>query len=116
MAQDDLNDIEELLRIASSSPSTEKEIRKSSVDNYIKKFNIKAGTTKVPSRVIYYHYYMWKKKNRESRLWFFKAFSKHFEPCILKKERAYLLDPEPFDLSMEYNFKARALIRKQRNG
>lgn len=116
MEQGNLSDkeLEELLKIASSTPSS-KARKTTSVDTFISKFQIKSGTSKIPNHIIYYKYCMWKKTNRESKNWFFRSFSSNFESGRGPNGRYYLLDPEPFDLSMEYHFKARAFLRKQRS-
>jgi hypothetical protein len=111
------DEIEKLLEIAERTerrPSKYK-TKDGQVDRYIEENNIKAGKTRVPGYIIYFHYFTWKEYNRRSRQSFFRAFGKFFEKTQIQHGTGFFLDPAPFDLTPEGYFKARALLRRERN-
>lgn len=116
MVQDNSTDnIEELLKIAESG-SEKVRFANTEVEKFIHECGITDGDTKVPTYTIYYHYYLWKnKKKTMSRRRFFLQFKKHFERIQTSDGKGYLLNSEPFDLSVEGFFKARALLRRERH-
>ena len=119
MPQNLADNIEKLLEIAETAPEEKSEQPKTSeVDRYIKKLSIKEGDTKIPKYVVYYHYYHWRTDSRRrlSRAKFYREMNKYFDTTRVKDSAAYSLDPEPFDTSIEGYFKARALLRRQRDG
>lgn len=83
---------------------------------FIKESSIEQGETKVPAYFIWYEYYKWSRnKKRLSKTKFFIEFSKHFEKKRQHDTNAYLLNNEPFDLSTDGYFAARALVRRERD-
>ncbi len=116
MAQDDY-DLEKLLEIASSGkPTGIKTENSKKVDKFIRKHGIKSGDTFIPNFIIYHFYLLNTPKNRMPKMTFFKGMARNFEPLSRKRNRGYMLDPEPFDLSQENYFKARAAMRNGRIG
>jgi len=111
------DDVEALLKLAESS--TEKvKFEDTEVEKFINECSIISGDTKVATYIVYYKYYKWKvnKRKLKARCPFFKQFKKHFENVQTDDGRGYLLNPEPFDISQEGYFKARALLRRERDG
>lgn len=118
MAQNDYSDkeLEKLLEIASQKSKSEiTDFKKTDVERFIDKFQIEAGDTFVHNVIIYYTYWKSKQRDRMSRHAFFKRFSQYFDGHFKQNERGYLLNPEPFDISLEGRFNARNLLRKERN-
>jgi len=111
------DDIEELLKIAESSKTPVKHDN-TGAEIYIRDFEIKSGETKVSTYIIYYHYWsnLKNKTKLMSRRAFFIQFKKYFERVQTSDGKGYLLDPEPYDLTVQGFFKARALLRRERNG
>jgi len=87
------------------------------VIRFINECNVERGGTRVMTYMIYYRYYRWKtnKRNMVSRTAFFLEFAKHFDRKRVGDGRVYLVNPEPFDLSTEGFFAARALLRRERD-
>lgn len=113
--QDNLSELEELLALAESDTATNKPRKKNHVDYYIKKFGIESSDTeKVANLIIYRHYAMWRKRNRLSRIGFFREFSKFFDRTQDNTTRYYKIAAEPFDTSQEGMFKARTHLRKEK--
>lgn len=110
------NELKKLLELAESSNEKVK-FEDTEIEQYIHENNIEKGTVKISSDLIYYSYYRWKlfKKDRISRRKFFVQFKKHFEGVRTSYGKGYLLNPEPFDLTQEGYFRARALLRRERD-
>lgn len=111
------NEIDKLLEIATKvtpvkvkKPKTNPEI-----DQFIQELKIIAGKSKVPTSIIYYHYFAWKKIRLISRKKFLSYFKTKFEKTRTDHGIGYLLNPKPFDLSPQGFFKARALLRRERD-
>ena len=115
--QNDYNDkeLEKLLEIASKEKTDSNQFKKTDVERFIQKMDIEDGNTFVHNVIIYYTYWNNKQRDRMSRTAFFKRFSNYFTSTSKANERGYLLNPEPFDLTIEGRFKARNLLRKERN-
>jgi len=114
----DDKELQKLLEIAERPKATKTKeviVRDTDVERYIKKCKIASGETFVANEIIYHHYWRSKSRDRITRAAFFKRFAKYFKRTDTSKGRGYMLDPEPFDLSVEGFFKARALLRKERN-
>lgn len=112
---DETTDIDKLMEIATSS-SEKVEFEDTEVEKFIHDFGIQAGDTRVPTYTIYYHYDVWRKqRKRRGRKTFFNQFNKHFEKIKDTYGMVYMLDPEPFDMTPEGYFKARKLVRKEKN-
>lgn len=111
-------ELEKLLEIAESEPQKETVQRDTDVEKFIKKLDIQDGELFVPNYVLYYTYYHSRKSKTNytiPKASFLKRFSKYFKSSMKSRERGYYLNEGPFDVSLEGKFKARALIRKQRN-
>lgn len=109
-------DLQKLLDIAESKKVSIDEVSMSTdVERYIKKYQITVGDTFIKNYIIYYHYWKSKQRDRMSRKSFFKRFARYFDKYMIGGDRGYYLDPEPFDLTIEGSFKARALLRKERS-
>lgn len=111
------DDIEKLLEIAESS-NEKVQFDNNEVVEYINEHNIEPGDTKVPGYIIYYHYWnqLKNKRTRLTRRIFFRYFKNHFEKKPTTDGAGYLLNPEPFDMTVGGYFKARGLLRRERNG
>jgi hypothetical protein len=82
---------------------------------FIEELGITSGTAKVPTYTLYYTYVLWRDKRKKlSRLLFFRETAKHFERVQGKGTNNYLLNAEPFDLTPEGFFAARAQLRRER--
>lgn len=83
---------------------------------FVYEFDIKAGTTRVPSIIIFHKYLEWmgKYKKKESQAVFFYNFKQMFERHRTNKLNSYLLDPTPFDLSDDNMWRIRKKIRQQK--
>lgn len=115
--QDSITDkeLEKLLEIAERPKEKKQVIQKDTdVERYIKKFEIKEGDTFVAGYIIYYHYWKSKQRDRMSRVAFFRRFAKYFNSIYKQRAKGYMLDPEPYDLTTEGYFKARALLRREK--
>lgn len=115
MAHRNLNELEELLKLAEASNAELVELKNTDVNKYIKHFNIKAGKDFVRTYIVYYHYRQWRKTNNMSRLKFLKQFNYIFKKEKKNNEFGYYLDSEPFDITIEGYFKARAFLRRERS-
>lgn len=107
------DDLTKLLEIAESKkveePKTNPEI-----DLFIKELQIKSGNKRIPTSIIYLEYYYWKKTHHISRQKFFNYFKTKFKKTTTDHGVGYLLDDKPFDISPVGFFRARALMRKER--
>ena len=118
MQQDDSHiDLDSLMEIATSSNEP---IKKDNPEvlKFISEFGLESGDTRVPACTIYYKYYCWKREKGQrkklSRNMFFRELSTHFKRKLIDKSIHYYLNPEPFDLTQEEYFAARALLRRER--
>lgn len=110
-----MDDINKLLEIAESGDEKVR-FANTEVEKFIHEMGIESGDTKVPTYTVYYHYYIWKKKrNAMSRVAFFRRFKPHFKQYHHGDTKGYLLNAEPFDLTTMGFFKARALLRRERD-
>jgi hypothetical protein len=114
MAQRNLSDadLELLLEIAEASDRDLIELKNTDVNRYVKKFNIKPGNDFVRGYIVYYHYYNSKVDKKMTRVNFLRQFSLVFEKVKKGNEHGFMLDGEPYDLTTEGYFKARALFRR----
>lgn len=114
--QDSTIDLDKLLEIAESSEEPVK-FEDTEAEKYIAAEGIESGDKRIPTFTIYYHYHCWNKNKKKllTRRKFFLQFKKHFQSIQTSDGKAYLLNPEPFDLTREGYFKARALLRRERS-
>jgi len=122
MANLSKKELDKLMDIATSSkePIVYEKEDNPEVKKFIDEVGIEAGDTKVDTVFIYYLYFIWKSgkanaRQKVRRLEFLKIFEKHFEKTKSAYSVAFLLNPEPFDLSPEGYFAARAQLRRERN-
>lgn len=91
-----------------------------SIDRFIKDLDLKTGLEKIPTHVIYYTYikkwYNKVKDKKANKIVFFRAFNKRFTQYRTNKQRYYLLDPTPFDLSREGLLESENFDRRQASG
>jgi len=122
MSEDNSKTVEELIELARSPGRGQIRTEKpTDTHRFIVKYNIAPGPSFVPCIVIYARYLEWCEQRRSkpiSKINFFRDFSKVYEAVhrpylISKDERGYLLDGEPFNLTLEYFQKQRQ--RKQRD-
>jgi len=107
-------DIQKLLDIATSSNKPVKHDNPE-VLQFIDELGIVPGTTKVPTYTLYYTYILWRGNRKKlSRLLFFRETAKHFDRVQGSGTNNYLLNAEPFDLTPEGFFAARAQLRRER--
>ena len=112
---DSITDIDSLLNIASAPKPKKIKKEDPEVLNFINEVGIKSGKTRVPTYIIYYRYTLWKKNKLKTRKLFFKHFAIHFKKTQVHHGVGYLLNGDPFDLTPQGFFKARALLRKERH-
>jgi len=84
---------------------------------FIYDLNIKHGDTKVPAQVIYHTYKHWRgmQNKRQSKPFFFRDFSKYYDPVRISSGIVYMLNPKPFDLSPEAYWLIRSEIRNEKS-
>jgi hypothetical protein len=85
------------------------------IDEFIAANKIKSGRTRVPTYIIYYHYFLWKNTRLVKRKQFINYFKTKFEKTRTIDGVGFLLSPTGFDLSPTGFFKARAYLRKERD-
>lgn len=110
-------DLDTLLDIASAPKLKKVKPKKTypEIDTFISEFKIEAGKKKIPTYVIYYKYYLWKKQARIPRLKFLQYFKTKFQKIKTDDGMGFLLNPKPFDLTPQGYFKARAILRNERD-
>lgn len=101
-----LEKIDELEKGGKESPSSSFDKQKKiprSVTDFIKEFEIKLGTDRIPVYKVYYDYISWERfqSTKLSKIEFSRQFSKFFESGRGNQGRYYLLDKDSFDLSEE---------------
>lgn len=111
-------DVEILLEIA-SKPKVRK-VRPpktySEIDQFIQEVGVIAGRKKIPTYIIYYRYFLWKKSAPLiPRDKFFKYFKTKFEKCKTSDGVGYKISPKGFDMSPGGFFRARAQLRKEKD-
>jgi len=90
-----------------NAPSSSK-IKDSTVDRFIKEFNLRSGLDKIGNDIIYFYYKVKLKGSfKLRRVPFFRELSKHFAKTRVGKRRYYLMDGTSFDLSRETREEAR---------
>lgn len=81
---------------------------------FIRKFDLKPGSNKVPTYMIYYQFAQWHQKQWRN-LWgkeeFFRTFKKHFEQKRSGNQRFYMIN-DALDLSEEMYEKAKKYEQK----
>lgn len=110
-------DLDALLNIA-STPKVKKVKPKKTypeIDSFISEFKIESGKKKIPTYVIYYKYHLWKQTQRLPRLKFLQYFKTKFQKIKTDDGMGFLLNPKPFDLTPQGYFKARAILRRERD-
>jgi hypothetical protein len=108
------DDIQKLLEIATSSNEPIKHDNPE-VLQFIEELGITSGTAKVPTYTLYYTYVLWRDKRKKlNRPTFFKETAKYFDRVQGSGTNNYLLNAEPFDLTTEGFFAARAQLRRER--
>lgn len=111
-------DLDSLLELAADKPK-KKRVRKvtqiKDVDEFIAANKIVSGRTKVPTDLIYFHYFLWKKTRLVNRTEFFRYFKTKFKQSRNTYGLCYLLNHHAFDLTPQGYFRARAYFRKQRD-
>lgn len=112
----DDNELDKLMKIATSSNKPIKHDNPE-VLRFIEECGIKSGTKKIYTFMLYYRYYQWSdnKKKVLGRTAFFKETVKHFDRKRDVDGNVYLLNEEPFDLSTDGYFAARALMRREKH-
>lgn len=107
---------EDLIKLASGATVDENELQITESAKFIYSLNIRHGDIKIPAQLIYYTYKQWKgwDKKPQPKPYFFRDFSKYFEQVRTKDGINYLLDPKPFDLSIETYFLMRKDLRDRR--
>jgi len=111
------DDLDKLLELASAKPKVQEKKPQSNpeIDKFIQELNILAGKKKVPTYVVYYSYYLWKKTRLIPRRKFINYFKTKFEKIKTDDGIGFLLNAKSFDLTPQGFFKARALLRKEQH-
>lgn len=105
-------ELEELLRIASSSPEEVEPLNEA--EKFVFSLGIKPGNTRITTSHVYYTYKQWTKDPPLSKRTFLQQFRKLFKQKRTKSIRFYKLSPEPFDMSDETYYLVRAEVRQER--
>lgn len=108
-------EIKKLTEIATSG-APEDDTQLHEVDRFIISCGIKEGEAQVFSNVVWLAYCEWAEKPMNRAL-FYRAFCKRFTRLRKKswdRSPYYLLNPEPFDLSMDAKFKIYKRLRTLR--
>jgi hypothetical protein len=97
-----------------------KNVDENSVNRFISDLEIKTGLERIPTFVIYFAYKkIWFNKVKDkkvNKIVFFRAFNKLFTQFRSNKQRYYLLDPTPFDLSREGLLEAEHFDKRLKSG
>ncbi len=97
--------IEEIEKGGKESPSSFDQEKKAprSITDFIKTFEIKDGTDKIPTYKVFYDYISWERfsSTKLSKIEFGRQFKKFFESGRGNRGRFYYLDAESFDVSNE---------------
>lgn len=118
MAQRNSNeDIDKLLEIASAPKVRKVKPIKTNpeIDKFIADSVILPGKTRVPTYMVYYRYYLWKKIKLVPRLKFINYLKTKFEKTRTDDGVGFLLNPKGFDLTPQGFFRARAHLRRERD-
>ena len=111
-----LDDIDKLIELAENIKPVVKEPKTHpEIDEFIEYLKIKSGRKRVPSHIIYFHYYLWQPKRRVSRRTFITYFKTKFKQTKTDHGIGFFLDPRPFDLTPQGFFRSRAFMRKERD-
>lgn len=105
-------DIDKLLEQATAAPTVKPILE---IDQFIVDKKIASGHKRVPTYVIYYTYFLWKKHHLVSRNKFFKYFKTKFKKTRTDHGVGYALNAKSFDLTPQGFFLARAHFRKERD-
>lgn len=108
--------IEDLVALAQGAKPEDIAEKISEAAKFIYEMNIKHGDAKIPAALIYHTYKCWKgwDQKRQSKPFFFRDFSKYFDPHRTTDGMCYLLNPKPFDLSDETYWLIRAEMRNEK--
>jgi hypothetical protein len=111
------DNIEALLEIATRpKPIKVKKIKiYPDIDQFILEEKIVSGKKKIPTYMVYYRYFLWKKTRLVNRRKFLNYFKTKFEKTHTTDGIGYYLSPTGFDLTPIGFFKARAFLRKERD-
>lgn len=103
-------ELQKLLELAVSEGPEGEDALLSDVERFILLKGIKPGTALVPAAFIWLMYkeFLGNPEMTHDQGWFFRSFSKRFQRKRWGHTRYYLLDPEPFDLSLDTYWRARA--------
>jgi hypothetical protein len=97
-------------------PSSFKE--NSSVNRFIREWDIGPGKDRIPTYIIFYTYrVLWdgiNRLNKTNKINFFRTFAKHFEQVRTGKNRYYLLDGSKFDMSRKGKLEAKHYEQTQK--
>lgn len=116
--QKSLNDlhIDDLLKIA-SQPSVKKVKKPKTnpeIDKFISENQIISGRRRIPTYIIYYRYFLWKQTRLIPRRKFLEYFKTKFEKVQTIDGVGFLLNPKGFDLTPGGFFRARKLLRDEK--
>lgn len=114
------NNIDDLLAIIEEDASPKKEDspqeskrQNKKVIRFIKEKEIKVGTVKIPTYIIYYHFAQWCSGERPGKTEFFRTFSQFFEQKRNTKQRYYLLN-DSLEIGYEIEQKANHFKSKRK--
>lgn len=111
--QQDKDEIQKLLELASSGPADEPYIELNEAERFALSCGVTSGETRVLFLQVYLAYYNWSDKPLQM-LPFAHQFRKLFHQIKRDHSRYYLLNPEPFDLTADTYFKVRKQLRETR--
>jgi hypothetical protein len=116
--------LDELLKLVDEAEQKQQRSVKNkdenSVNRFISDLEIKTGLERIPTFVIYYTYKkVWFNKVKDkkvNKIVFFRAFNKLFTQHRTNKQRYYLLDGDPFDLTREGLLEAENFDKRLKSG
>lgn len=116
--------LEDLLKLVDEAEDKQQRSVKNkdenSVNRFISDLDIKTGLERIPTFVIYYTYkkiwYNKVKDKKVNKIVFFRAFNKLFTQYRSNRQRYYLLDPAPFDMSREGMLEAENFDKRLKSG
>lgn len=92
-------------KVDSKSPKDDKD---KSVSEFVKKFNIRAGTKRIHNFIVFFYYRQkFQYAPKLNKISFFKEFSKLFPKARVGSQRYYLIDEGVFEMTREVRTEAK---------
>jgi len=95
-----LDDLLKLIEAEGSETDPEPLLKTSSLDSFIKQYNLHKGVDRIASFVLYYVYKI-KFGGEMSKIAFFREFAKHFDQVRTGKQRCYMVTADELGIDRE---------------